>query len=162
LYPTFPLLLSTIGSETPLYLALCLGAFAAYARQRYNLTAVCAALATLARPDGILVPGILGLHYLILLLRNLRSPEHGPLRQALPGQAQSKPWQNLSWQSLPWQGILIFIAISLPWFIFAWYYFGAPASNAGCQATAGGDEHQPAFCRRFHLLAGSLCAVMAV
>ena len=121
LYPTFPLLLSTIGSETPLYLALCMGAFAAYARQRYNLTAVCAALATLARPDGILVPGILGLHYLFLLLQNLRSHERGPLRQAQPGQAQSKPWQ-----SLPWQGILIFIAISLPWFIFAWYYFGAP------------------------------------
>ena len=34
LYPTFPLLLSTIGSETPLYLALCLGAFAFYARKQ--------------------------------------------------------------------------------------------------------------------------------
>ena len=44
LYPTFPLLLSTTGSETPLYLALCLGAFAFYARRRLTYVAVfCAA-----------------------------------------------------------------------------------------------------------------------
>ena len=55
LYPTFPLLLGTLGSETPLYLAFCLSAFAFYARKKYSLTAICVALAVLTRPDGILV-----------------------------------------------------------------------------------------------------------
>ena len=63
LYPTFPLLVSTLGSETPLYLALCLGAIAAYARRRYGWVAVLAAAAVLARPDGVLVPVLLGLSF---------------------------------------------------------------------------------------------------
>jgi hypothetical protein len=45
LYPSFSLLLTTLGSEMPLYLAFCLGAFAFYARQTYHLTALFIALA---------------------------------------------------------------------------------------------------------------------
>lgn len=112
LYPSFPLLLSTLGSETPLYLALCLGAFAAYARQRYTLTAICSALATLARPDGILVPVILALHYLVVWFRQRN--------------AVGAPAVRPGWKGLPWGGIAVFIAICLPWFVFAWLYFGAP------------------------------------
>ena len=55
LYPTFPLVAITLGSEMPVYLALCLAAFTFYARRRYRLTALLVGLATLTRPDGILL-----------------------------------------------------------------------------------------------------------
>jgi hypothetical protein len=97
LYPTFTLPAVTIGSETPLYIALCLGAFAFYARQRYYLTAVFAALTILARPDGVLVPIILGVDYLL----RIRRP-------------------------LPWKAVLLFFCLVVPWFAFAWIYFGYP------------------------------------
>ena len=97
LYPTFPLLLITVSSETPIYLALCLATFAFYARDRYPLTAVTAGLATLARPDGALVAVVLGLHYLI---------------------RKRKP--------IPWKAAVVFLAILSGWYIFAWAYFGSP------------------------------------
>jgi hypothetical protein len=97
LYPTFPLLLSTLGSETLLYLALCLGTFAFYARKRYNLTSLVAALAVLTRADGILVAGVLAADYLL----RVRGP-------------------------IPRLALLIFLAPAAAWFIFAWLYFGSP------------------------------------
>jgi hypothetical protein len=103
LYPTFPLVLSTMSSETPLYLALCLAAYAAYARRRYSLTALACALATLARPDGILVPFILVIHFIIVERPNLQT---------------FKPSTFLP--------PAIFAAILLAWVAFAWAYFGSP------------------------------------
>ena len=97
LYPTFPLLLSTIGSETPLYLAFCLGAFVYYARRRLTFVAIFSALAILTRPDAILVPVLLGIDYLV--------------RQRQP---------------VPWNAILLFSILTVPWFIFSWVYFGSP------------------------------------
>lgn len=107
LYPSHPLLLPTLGSEEPLYLAFCLGAFLFYAREQsrsiagtffpYGLAALCAALAALARPDGLLVAAILAVHYLFWV---------------------KKP--------LPWKAIALFGALTLPWVIFAWWYFGSP------------------------------------
>ena len=97
LYPTFSLPLITLGSETPLYIALCLSAIAFYARQRYSAAAALAALATLARPDGILVAIVLGAHFLL----RIRRP-------------------------IPWKALLIFGGLLVPWFLFAWSYFGHP------------------------------------
>jgi hypothetical protein len=97
LYPTFPLLVSTMGSETPLYLALCLGAIAAYARQRYGWVAVLSAGAVLARPDGVLVPAVLAAHFAIT-----RRGE------------------------LPWRAMAAFLVITGLWGAFSWTYFGSP------------------------------------
>lgn len=97
LYPTFTLPLISFGSETPLYIALSLGSIAFYARQRYLTTATLAALATLTRPDGILVAIVLAAHFLI----RIRRP-------------------------VPWKALLIFGGILAPWFLFAWLYFGYP------------------------------------
>lgn len=108
LYPTFPLVNSTTGSETPLYLAFCLAAFLLYARRRLKLTAILAALATLTRPDGILVAGILGLDYSlreVILPRLRRSPTP-------PG--------------IPWGAMMLFTIILLAWGLFGWLYFGSP------------------------------------
>ena len=97
IYPSFPLLFTTISSETPLYLAFCLGTFAFYAKKDYSFTAILAALATLTRPDGVLVPVILGIHYLLFI---------------------KKP--------IPWKAIILFLVPTLVWFTFAWIYFGSP------------------------------------
>lgn len=110
LYPTFPLLVSTLGSETLLYLAFCLGAFAFYARQRYPLTAVCAALAILTRPDGVLVAFILAAHYFLWIRR-----------------------------PVPWLALALFLGLTVPWFAFAWAYFGSPLP-----ATLAVKQHQGA------------------
>ena len=97
LYPTFSLLLGTLGSEIPLYLAFCLGAFAFYARKSYSLTAICVALAVLTRPDGILVAFILVAHYCVWIRR-----------------------------PVPWLALVLFFGLTIPWFVFAWIYFGSP------------------------------------
>lgn len=97
LYPTFPLVVSTLGSETPLYLALCLGAFALYARKNLLAAGIFGVLATLTRPDGLLVLGILGIDYLVR-----------------------------SRKSIPWKPILVSSAVLITWIGFAWVYFGSP------------------------------------
>jgi hypothetical protein len=110
LYPTFPLLVSTLGSEILFYLAFCLGAFAFYARQRYPLTAVCVALAILTRPEGVLVALILAVHYFL----RIRRP-------------------------VPWLALALFFGLTIPWFAFAWAYFGSPLP-----ATLAVKQHQGA------------------
>ena len=97
LYPSFPLLVATLGSEVPFYLMLCLAALTSYARGRYPLAAICVALATLARPDGALLAVLLAAHYLIWV----RKP-------------------------VPWGSLALFAVITFPWLIFAWQYFGSP------------------------------------
>jgi hypothetical protein len=97
LYPTFPLVVSTLGSETPLYLALCLSAFAFYARKNFLIASIFGALAALARPDGVLVLIILGIDYLI----RVRKP-------------------------VQWKAILVSFGILFSWVVFAGFYFGSP------------------------------------
>lgn len=95
-YPTFPLLLTTLSSETPLYLALCLGAIAAYLNEHPLLTAVLSALACLARPDGCLVPIALLIH------------------------------AYLNKRPFSWKAGVAFLLILAPWLLFASYAFGDP------------------------------------
>jgi hypothetical protein len=97
LYPTSPILLSCLGSETPLYIAFCLACFVFYWRSNYTLTAIFCALAVLTRPDGILVPVLLAADFII----RIRRP-------------------------IPWKSVMIFSLLALPWFIFSWLYFGSP------------------------------------
>jgi hypothetical protein len=100
LYPISTLLLNTMSSETPLYIACCLATFAFYFRGNYPLTAIFSAAAVLIRPDGILIPALLCADYLI---RNHRSQ-----------------------RPVPWKSIGLFAAVTVPWFMFLWVYFGSP------------------------------------
>lgn len=100
LYPTFSLLLQTIGSETPLYITLALATLAAYQARQYKTVAVLAALTGLARPDGVLVAGLLGLHYLWFEWRRSKA--------------------------IPWAALGIYLILNLVWYGFAWLYFGYP------------------------------------
>jgi hypothetical protein len=97
LYPFFPLLLLTVGSEEPLFLAFCLTALVFYARHRYDLSLTFTALAGLTRPDGLLLAGVLVFEFLV--------------RKRVP---------------VPWKGFFTFLCIISAWFIFAWGYFDSP------------------------------------
>jgi len=107
LYPTFPLLVTTLGSEAALYLAFCLGSLAFYVRRRYVWAAGMAALAILARPDGALVALVLAGDYLLSVNRARRDNAES-----------SRP--------LPWRAVVLFLALTVPWFAFAWAYYGSP------------------------------------
>jgi hypothetical protein len=122
LYPSFPLLLSTMSSETPLYLALCIGAFTVYSRRLYSWTAVFSALAILARPDGVLLPVVLVIHYSIQELGIL--PRIGARPPQVEDVDEDPPTELFS--RLPGKAIVTFLLISAPWFLFAWIYFGSP------------------------------------
>jgi len=106
LYPSSSLMLSTLGSEMPLYVALCLASLAAYARRRYGPAALCAALAVLARPDGMLAAAVLALHYAGTRARNRE-----------PGTPFWRPVVS---------PLLAFLGILMLWGLFAWNYFGSP------------------------------------
>lgn len=144
LYPTFPLLVTTLGSETPLYLALCLGAFAFYARRRYLLTAVITALAILTRPDAALVAIILGVDYLTGYIS-------WPIRDReikIKGEAGIDESDDQSEGELikfPWFALILFIVLVLPWYLFAWIYFGSPLPVTlfakQSQALVAGSQH---------------------
>ncbi|MEJ2710441.1 MAG: glycosyltransferase family 87 protein [Anaerolineales bacterium] len=99
LYPSFSLLVTSLGSETPLYLALGLGAFALYAREQYTWAGVFSALTVLTRPDGLLIPLLLAAHYLI---------------------------RRRAGRPIPWAAVVVFLSLSAPWFLFAWSYYGSP------------------------------------
>ena len=106
LYPTFALLLNTLGSETPLYLTLGIWAFALYAGHQYGGAVLLSALAILTRSDGVLIPALIGLDY---AWRN-----------------RNRLGQATFWRQQPWVSVGVALAILLGWHIFAWVYFGSP------------------------------------
>lgn len=91
--------IATFGMETPLYTALIIAAFLAYAYQRVNVAAALAALCLLMRLDGAAVGAALAIGHVVLHRR------------------------------IPWKAGLIYAAIIAPWFIFATAYFGHPLPN---------------------------------
>jgi hypothetical protein len=109
LYPLFPLVVTSFGSETPLYLALGLAAFLGYARRRYGLAALFAALAVLGRPDAVLIAVIFAADFLLRYWRSSRQPVADRPRE-----------------SIPWGAILTFIGILGAWAVFGLLYFGSP------------------------------------
>ncbi len=118
LYPTFTLLITTLGSETPLYLAFCLGAFSFYARKQYVITALMVSLALLTRPDGVLVAIVLSVDFILSYRNNIFIPWRNPTRLVSELKQQRIP--------IPWKAVFLFGGITLAWFIFAWLYFGSP------------------------------------
>ena len=100
-YPFFPLLVTTLGSEQPFTLALVLWGTVAYAGRRYAAAALLLALAVLSRADSGVMVLILAAHY--LLVRGGREED-----------------------GFPWSGVAAGGTILLLWFGFAWVYFGSP------------------------------------
>lgn len=116
LYPTFPLLLNTLGAEMPLYNALILWGFATFTQTNYRQAAFLFALATLTRADGILAAAI----FFSLLLERKRT--------------------------FPWQPFLIYTLPLAVWGIFAWAYFGSPLPvTLAAKQHQGMMAHAPLF-----------------
>jgi len=96
LFPFSPLVISTFGAETCFYVMLILGAFALHAAEKFSEAMALAALATLTRPDGILVAVVLTMDSLFTHRR------------------------------IPQRPLLVFALLCAPWYLFSWIYFGSP------------------------------------
>jgi hypothetical protein len=97
LLPIFPLATDTISSETPLYIAFGLAALLSYTKKKYLLTALFCSAIIFTRPDGILLPIVLALHYLVFIRG-----------------------------SIPWKAVMLFCVLNLIWWGGIWIYFGSP------------------------------------
>jgi len=95
-----PLIVMTVGSETPLYLLLVSTAFYFYFNKKYNLTSFFLSLALLNRIEAIIPAGIIFLHYLY------------------------------SEKKIPRKAVSVYLLTLSPWLIFATWYFGSPLTNS--------------------------------
>lgn len=107
LYPFFPLLIETLGSEMPFYIMSILWAFALQSNRKSTAAMLLAGVATITRPDGILPSVLLA----VWLLR-------------------TRP-------KLRWLSLLAFGIPTIPWYLFAWIYFGSPLP-----VTLAAKQHQ--------------------
>jgi len=107
LYPTSAMLVSTLGSETPIYLAVCLGAVSFYLRGRYAGSAVLLALAVLARADAVVLGALLGTDWLIRKWAAERSVA-------------------ATLRAVPLPAVFAAGAVLLPWTVFSWLFYGSP------------------------------------
>jgi hypothetical protein len=96
LFSLSPHMLTTSGAETCFYIMLILAGFYAYDRSRLNLTAAALALAAMARPDGLIAAGALGIYHLARRRR------------------------------VEWQPVVLYAALVGAWYIGLWLYFGSP------------------------------------
>lgn len=117
LYPTSSMVINTLGSETPVYLALCLAAASAYFRRRYTRASVLLGLAVLARADALIFAGLLASDWLIRTVRTDKSIA-------------------AVWRAVPFPALLAGPAVVFPWVLFALMYFGKvlPTTLAAKQA----------------------------
>jgi len=90
---------ATFGMETPLYTALIIAAFLAYAHSRVSLAAVLAGACLLMRLDGAAVGAALAASHLVVHRR------------------------------IPWKAAVVYAVVVAPWFIFSTVYFGSPLPN---------------------------------
>lgn len=120
LYPTFPLLINTLGSETIVYTTLILAGMLACVQAHYDRTAVLFAVATLIRADAVLAVGVAVLYVCFTASRqdakeikkeHARDIQHTNAKALYVGLLKA---------------FVVYVAILLPWFAFAWLYFGAP------------------------------------
>lgn len=95
------------GMETGLYTFLVLSIFALYANNKYSLTSIAVVLLVMTRLDGLLVPAMIGGHFLIT--------NSLPLKKRFAIFAKS---------TLPAMAILI------PWAVFLYLYFGSILPNS--------------------------------
>jgi hypothetical protein len=94
---------ATSGMETPLFAALCTATLAAHARKRPGWTALAAFLASVTRPEGVLVAGVV-FGFLVL-----------------------ETWRERRWRALLWPAVYGLLMLGVTAFRLA--YFGSPVPN---------------------------------
>jgi hypothetical protein len=97
------------GMETEVVIFFLVAAFAAYVAGRTRLSAAVMALAVLTRPDALIAAGLL---FADMGLRPLLARDGGSFSDRL--------------RRLPWAEVGIFVALLVPWIVFATAYFGSP------------------------------------
>ena len=117
------------GLETPLFSFLILGGALAYLREMHNpdafpLSGAWFAMAAMARPEGLLVYLLTGLHQIATRLAGERMVT-GQLRIAV-----RQDWVRLG----------LFLLLWVPWFAFRWRYYGYPLPNTFYAKVALGDS----------------------
>jgi hypothetical protein len=93
---TFPLCITSFGSEMCAYVGTTLAGFYAYARRRPERALAWMAAATMIRPDGALAAALIVMDQLVR--------EH----------------------KVAWKAIALYLAILLPWVVYATWAFGSP------------------------------------
>ena len=112
LLATSPMLWLTLGLETCFFVLLALAAFYHFGRGQYVATALLTASAILTRGDGVLVAGLLGLFYLILLSATLRQARSNDAAETHP--------------RIPWSAIVAFFVVLIPALLYLTLSFGSP------------------------------------
>ena len=110
------------GLESSLFAFLVVGGASAYLREMrtpdaFPLSGAWFALAAMARPEGLLVYGLTGLHQIATRLIYERKVATG------------QDWRRLGLFALLW----------VPWFAFRWRYYGFPLPNTFYAKVASGD-----------------------
>lgn len=93
---TFPLLLSTFGSEMVLYIGVLLCGFYLYACRHPGYAMAVMGAATLLRPDGVLAAGVISMHLIVTQRR------------------------------MPWKPLAVYAMVLLPWAAYGTWFFGSP------------------------------------
>ncbi|MBA3944452.1 MAG: DUF2029 domain-containing protein [Herpetosiphonaceae bacterium] len=124
-YPISPLLISTLGGESALYCALILWGCVWYLQLRYTRATLLLSLAVLTRADGVLIVIVLLVH-----------------------------WVMFRRDTLPWRALLLGVLLTVPWFIWAWWYFGVPLP-----VTLVAKQHQGQLPHSIHFLAGAVAYI---
>jgi hypothetical protein len=116
------------GLETSIYVFLLTAAVWTYITQQHTLSALCAALALLTRPDAlILILPLVAVRILGLVLNNIHSGSNKFLSKIVGflrnfGMDDPVP--------LTWQEVLAFVLPVAIWIGFAWVYFGSPIPHS--------------------------------
>lgn len=110
-----PLLMSTIGLETVLYVTLIAAALCLLVLRRWHALPVCLALLTLTRPDGVLLFAVV-----LMLARPGRDDTQTPARGTTHAVAPPGSWSRGSLSF-----VLIYALCLLPWYVYAWIHFGS-------------------------------------
>ena len=97
LLATSPMMWLALGLETSFFVLVVLAAFYHFDREQYVVAAVLAAFAILTRGDGVLVGGLLGIYYLIVLRRRV-----------------------------PWNAVVAFAIVLIPALLYLALSFGSP------------------------------------
>lgn len=98
------------GMETSVYVALMLGAFAAWLYGRTVPASALAGLSTLVRPDALIWAGPLALAIVWQVWRG----------------RSDRPWPA----RLPWREGSVYLAVLLPWLIYGTLVFGSPLTRS--------------------------------
>jgi MFS family permease len=114
LYPTFPLLISSLGGEAALAIALVLWSFVAAAVGRWYWSAILLAAAVVTRADALVAVACLSVYALL-------NGNPSPTLRVQPSAFSLQPCARL-----PWRAVLLGAMLCAPWFLFAWWYYGAP------------------------------------